>query len=174
MKRITIAILATLLTFGGTLFAQSNDWTLAYQNLKGGLLGLEPTKTTEYSLYAGYGQNTSSGQQIEALMLTAKQPDAVAGLGVAGAHIGKTWQYGGANVTFGRNDNLPILGDCREYIGEGVIYDFRTHEPANYFLTGVDKDWIVFKTHHIGFGAVLDHRSNASGVDIIGGAHGSF
>lgn len=173
MKTKIIALILFALAL--TVSAQTNSdnpWLRAGGDILNGLKSLTPGTNSVYTLYAGYGQNTATKQQIEAMMFTMATTNNT-GIGLVGAHIGNEWKYGGATITFGRTDNWGVFGNVREFIGDGVIYDFRTHDPANYFLSGIQKDWRI-GNFNIGAGAVVANRSNAQGIDIVGGGHFSF
>ena len=121
-------------------------------------------------LRAGYGLNTATHHQIEALQITAPISQYVS-IGFVGAHYGSEWLYGGATVTLGITENLPVLGTVQEFAGDGVVYDFENLTPANYSYTGVEKYWTVNSDLTLGIGAIVANVSSQSGVDILGGGN---
>lgn len=136
-----------------------------------------PNGQSIYTPVVGYGINSSSGNQIEFGGVSISNTNG-AGLLLVGGHIGSSWVYGGGGFQFSHTDNLPvignILGTTTESIGDGVIYDWKTHDPANYSFTSISKNWDIYKGHPLGVGFIMANRSNASGVDLLGAIHYSF
>jgi hypothetical protein len=120
----------------------------------------------------GIGQNTTSHEWVEAVMVTLPLNESGSlNAGVVGANIGGTFYEGGANLSIGVTNNWPLLGTVKTIAGDGVVYNFRRHEPANYAFAGFEKEWRISSRWEAGVGIVTANTSDQPGVDIIGGVH---
>jgi hypothetical protein len=122
------------------------------------------------SLRAGGGINTVDHRPVVALMATVPV-STVAGIGFVGAYGNNSWYEGGADLTLGVTNTVPILGTLQEFAGDGVVYDFRTSSVANYSFSGIEKYFTLSPRAALGFGVVVANTSDVSGVDIIGGGN---
>lgn len=124
------------------------------------------------TLSIGYGQNIGSGEKIMAGMLSFTSTNGT-GISLVGGKIGAAWKYGGGSFSIGRQDNWPLIGKVTESLGEGVIYDFVTHDPQNYSFIRISKDWMI-GNGDIGFGGMVANRSGEASADWIIGIHGGI
>ncbi len=131
-----------------------------------------PSTNDIYTLSVGYGKNTGNGETIMAGMLSIVNTNGT-GVSLVGGKIGGQWEYGGGAFSLGRVDSWPVIGSVQESIGDGVIYDFQTHDPQNYSFVRIAKDWPLGKGE-IGIGGMIANRSGTTSADWIIGAHGGF
>jgi hypothetical protein len=124
------------------------------------------------TLSIGYGQNTGNGEKIEAGMLSFTDTTGT-GFSLIGGRIGSKWKYGGGNFAIGRQDSWPVIGKVSESIGDGVIYDFQTHDPQNYSFVRMSKDFQIGQGD-IGVGGMIANRSGYASADWIIGIHGGI
>lgn len=130
-------------------------------------------KNYDYKLAIGVGRNFASGESIEAGMLSCVNTNGT-GISLIGGRLGSKWVYGGGTFSLGRTNHVPILGAVHEAIGDGVIYDWDTHDVANYAFVLLEKDWRIDAHFAVGAGVMIANRSNRSGVDGIAGANVSY
>jgi hypothetical protein len=131
------------------------------------------TTNGQATVAMGYGMNTASKNQIEVLLLTVPVSQNVA-IGAVGGHMGSTWYEGGASVSYGITNTIPILGKIRSYAGDGVVYNLKANEPANYAFAGMQKTWDISSKFDAGMGYIVGNTSDRPGMDILIGGHLTF
>jgi len=119
------------------------------------------------------GANTSDKKLIFGLMVTVPVTDKIA-IGALVAHRGSQWYEGGANLSYGVTNTLPIIGACREFAGDGLVYNFTTREPANYTFAGIARDWVISSKWSAGAALITANTSDESGVDVLLGLHATY
>jgi hypothetical protein len=159
---------------GTTSITNPSSWTLL-QLAGGNLLSIAETMkpfTTngEYLLQVGVGKNTADKNWIEVVQLTVPVSTNVA-IGVVGYHKGSKFYEGGGDLQWGLVKSFPVIGNVRLFVGDGIVYNFKTRSPANYALTGGDKDWDICQWLHFGVGIAIANTSDTPGADYIGGGH---
>lgn len=125
------------------------------------------------SLRAGAGINTVDHRPVVAIMATVPV-SALAAVGFVGAYANNSFQEGGADLTLGVTNDVPMLGTMQEFAGDGVVYDFRRNGIANYSFTGIEKYFTLSQNATLGFGAVIANTSDEPGIDIIAGGNFTF
>lgn len=114
----------------------------------------------------GYGINSANKNQVFAM--SASMPlSSKTQVGLVGAYIGKSFYEGGLNLSYGATNNLPYLGTIYSYAGDGMIYNFRKGEIANYAFSGINKDWIISSKCSFGIGIAVANTSDMSGLDFL-------
>jgi len=176
-----------ILTFASTMLAVSSqaqtngpttplgaDFSKLGSDVIAAFESMKPFTTNgEATAAFGYGMNTASKEQIEALIVTVPTGDITA-IGFGGYHIGSEWADANVNLQFGVKKTIPIIGVVRMFAGDGLAYSFKRDEPANIVLTGVQKDWDISPKFHAGIGGIMANTSDRPGVDLIAGAHFTY
>lgn len=158
---------APLTVTGSTL----TDLKLAALDLYGDFKLAKPFTTNGQATARVFaGMNTTSHELIYGAMVTVPVTDHLAIGGVV-ASIGGQFYEGGANVSYGVTNSLPVIGDYQAFAGDGIVYNFISRAPANYAFAGFQKTWILGSKWDLGVGVVTANTSDRAGIDVLGGLH---
>jgi hypothetical protein len=177
---VTAAALKALTTDAtGGIVADTNLVNLAggtvSSSLRAGLLDLYgtakllwPLRTNGVADLTGFGGlNLSSRQTIYGAAITFHASDH-SGIGILGANKGGQWFEGGITYSFSATNNWIILGKVRQFAGDGVVYNFKTREAANYAFLGFDKTFHLAPKWDLSLAPIVANTSDEAGVDLLG------
>lgn len=140
---------------------------LGAKDLGNDILALKPFTTNgSATVRIGVGMNTAERKEVTAVMITLPVSEHV-GIGIVTANIGSKFYEGGANLTLGATNDVPVIGTVEFVAGDGIVYDFANRNPANYSFTGVEKNWRISSKFELDAGVIVANTSDHSGVDIL-------
>jgi hypothetical protein len=132
------------------------------------VITLQPFTTNGIgTAYAGTGINTSTKQAIFVTAVSFPLND-VAGIGAVAGYTDGSFYEGGLNFQLTTTNNWPVIKMVRSTAGDGMVYNFRKHEPANYLFSGFEKQFTISRKWSAGLSVIAANTSDITGIAIIG------